>query len=123
MAQRRSEAGWKGVMLLKGRFGPEEADVLAGAIRAFADPVRLRILSVIGAAGGLNVSEILKSVPVSQPTVSHHLKVLSEAGFLDRKKRGTWVFYAPVAASFTALANAFEVPQRTRRSLRAVRAG
>lgn len=65
-------------------------------LKALADPVRLRLLSLVAAhAGGeACVCDLNEAFELSQPTISHHLKVLHEAGLLDRSKRGVWVYYA-----------------------------
>ena len=63
---------------------------------ALADPVRLRLVSLIAssASGEACVCDLNDAFDLSQPTISHHLKVLHEAGVLDRTKRGVWVYYA-----------------------------
>ncbi len=73
----------------------DEADRLAAALKVLADPTRLRLLSLIGAdpAGEACVCNLTEPVGLSQPTVSHHLKVLAEAGLLGREQRGRWVYY------------------------------
>lgn len=73
----------------------DDAEQLAATLKALADPARLRLLSIIAASGGQEacVCDLTAPVGLSQPTVSHHLKVLTEAGFLTRSKRGTWAFY------------------------------
>ena len=71
-----------------------EAAELAGLLRVLADPVRLRLLSLIAMApAGVCACDLVDSVGRSQPTVSHHLKVLTEAGLLERERRGRWVWY------------------------------
>ncbi|HEX5948434.1 MAG TPA: metalloregulator ArsR/SmtB family transcription factor [Actinomycetota bacterium] len=72
-----------------------EAAGLAGALRVVADPARLRLLSLIASRPGAEacVCELTEPLGLAQPTVSHHLRVLHEAGVLDRDKRGRWVFY------------------------------
>ena len=72
------------------------ADDLAVAFAALADPVRLRLISLLATADGGEVCacDLVEPVGRSQPTVSHHLKVLHEVGLLDRSKRGVWVYYA-----------------------------
>jgi ArsR family transcriptional regulator len=72
-----------------------ERDVLASAFSALADPVRLQLLSMIRDAGadGVCVCNLVEPTGKSQPTVSHHLKVLREAGLVHTEKRGTWVWY------------------------------
>jgi ArsR family transcriptional regulator, arsenate/arsenite/antimonite-responsive transcriptional repressor len=71
------------------------ADELATAFKALADPGRLRLLSFIAAQPESEacVCHLIEPMELSQPTVSHHLKVLHEAGLLDRDKRGQWVYY------------------------------
>jgi ArsR family transcriptional regulator len=81
------------------------ADVLAHAFKALADPVRLRLLSIIAAAptGEVCACDLAGPVGKSQPTVSHHLKVLREAGLVASSKRGTWVHYRAVPERLAAL--------------------
>lgn len=72
-----------------------EAESIAPLLKALADPVRLRLLSLVGShgAGEACVCDLNVAFDLSQPTISHHLKVLYEAGLLDRSKRGVWVYY------------------------------
>lgn len=81
--------------VLHARLGKADAEELASAFRAIADPARLRLLSLIAAQpdGEACVCNLLKPLGLSQPTVSHHLKVLFDAGLLGRDKRGSWVYY------------------------------
>lgn len=74
----------------------DQAERIAPLLKAMADPVRLRLLSLVAAhAGGeACVCDLNDAFDLSQPTISHHLKVLHEAGLLDRSKRGTWVYYS-----------------------------
>ena len=83
----------------------EEADLLAGWFKVLADPARLRLLSLIAAEDETCACDLVDPLGVSQPTVSHHLKVLFEAGLVDREKRGRWVFYRPVPESLAILSN------------------
>ncbi|CUR54622.1 Transcriptional regulator, ArsR family [metagenome] len=78
-------------------------------LKAIADPARLRLLSLILSHEGAEacVCDLLPYFELSQPTISHHLKVLHQAGLLDREKRGTWVFYLARPAATAALANLF----------------
>jgi ArsR family transcriptional regulator len=78
-------------------------------LKAIADPARLRLLSLVLSHEGAEacVCDLLPYFDLSQPTISHHLKVLHEAGLLDREKRGTWVFYLARPAAMAALANLF----------------
>jgi ArsR family transcriptional regulator, arsenate/arsenite/antimonite-responsive transcriptional repressor len=81
--------------VLAAPLGEAEAASLAAALRVLADPARLRLLSLIGAHpnGEACVCELTEPLGLSQPTVSHHLKVLTEAGLVGREKRGRWVYY------------------------------
>ncbi|GAB4010056.1 metalloregulator ArsR/SmtB family transcription factor [Nocardioides ultimimeridianus] len=74
----------------------EQAEQVAPLLKAIADPARLRLLSLVAAHenGEACVCDLNEAFDLSQPTISHHLKVLHEAGLLDRSKRGTWVYYA-----------------------------
>jgi ArsR family transcriptional regulator len=76
----------------------EEAEQLATTMKALADPTRLRLLSIVAASEGSEacVCDLIEPVGLSQPTVSHHLKVLTTAGFLERSKRGTWAYFTLV---------------------------
>ncbi|GAA3660267.1 hypothetical protein GCM10022237_20270 [Nocardioides ginsengisoli] len=73
----------------------EAADRIAPLLKALADPVRLRLLSLVAshADGEACVCDLNDAFDLSQPTISHHLKQLHEAGLLDREKRGVWVYY------------------------------
>lgn len=81
--------------LLGSPLSLQEADQVAAAFRILGDPARLRLLSLIAAAPGSEacVCELVEPVGLSQPTVSHHLKVLHEAGLLEREKKQSWVYY------------------------------
>src|SRR5687767_5445690 len=73
----------------------EQAERIAPLVKALADPVRLRLLSIVAshADGEVCVCDLNDAFDLSQPTISHHLKVLHEVGLLDREKRGVWVYY------------------------------
>jgi ArsR family transcriptional regulator, arsenate/arsenite/antimonite-responsive transcriptional repressor len=73
----------------------EQAGQVAPMLKALADPVRLRLMSLIAShpGGEACVCDLNEAFDLSQPTISHHLKVLHEAGLLDRDKRGVWVYY------------------------------
>lgn len=75
-----------------------DAEPLAKAFAALGDPVRLRLFSLIAsqASGEVCACDLVKPLGKSQPTVSHHLKVLFEAGLVEREKRGSWVWYRAV---------------------------
>jgi ArsR family transcriptional regulator len=78
---------------------------MAAKFKALSDPVRLRLLSSVAshAGGEACVCDISAGIEVSQPTVSHHLKVLREAGLLTSQRRGSWVYYAVVPETLAAL--------------------
>jgi ArsR family transcriptional regulator, arsenate/arsenite/antimonite-responsive transcriptional repressor len=73
----------------------EQADLIAPLLKALADPVRLRLMSLIAchAGGEACVCDLNDTFDLSQPTISHHLKVLHDAGLVDRDKRGVWAYY------------------------------
>lgn len=81
--------------LLAGALEPADAEDLAGALRVLADPARLRIISLIQAqpTGEACVCHLTDPLGLSQPTVSHHLKVLLQAGLVERDKRGSWAYF------------------------------
>ncbi len=83
----------------------EDADRTARTLKALADPARLRLLSIIAAheGGEACVCDLTEPVGLSQPTVSHHLKVLTEAGFVTREKRGVWAYFTLVPDAVRAL--------------------
>jgi ArsR family transcriptional regulator len=76
----------------------ERAAVMARRFAVLADPVRLRLLSLLASApsGEVCVCELVETLGRSQPTISHHLKVLSDAGLITGEKRGRWVWYRVV---------------------------
>ena len=84
----------------------EEAVDLARTFKALADPSRVRLLSLVAAheGGEACVCDITGPVGLSQATVSHHLKVLVEAGLLSREQRGTWAFYSVVPGALGRVA-------------------
>jgi ArsR family transcriptional regulator, arsenate/arsenite/antimonite-responsive transcriptional repressor len=81
-----------------------QAEQIAPLLKALADPVRLRLMSLVAShqGGEACVCDLNDAFDLTQPTISHHLKVLHEAGLLDREKRGVWVYYR---ASTQALAS------------------
>lgn len=88
-----------------GPLTPEQAEQVAPLLRALADPVRLRLMSLVASSGGGEacVCDLTGAFDLSQPTISHHLKVLHDAGLLDRDKRGVWVYYRARAESLASL--------------------
>lgn len=104
--------------VLQGRLGQVAAEQIAAAFKALADPARLRLLSFIAAqpSGEACVCHLMKPLDISQPTVSHHLKVLFDAGLLTRDRRGTWVYYRIVPERLAALRDALLLPQEAARA-------
>jgi ArsR family transcriptional regulator len=87
----------------------DQAAQVAPLLKALADPVRLRLMSLVLSHenGEACVCDVTPMFDLSQPTISHHLKVLHEAGLLDRDKRGTWVYYQAKPEAMTAVSALF----------------
>ena len=83
----------------------DDAERIVPLLKALADPVRLRLLSLVASheGGEACVCDLTDAFELSQPTISHHLKVLHEAGLLDREKRGVWVYYRAHTEAMSAL--------------------
>ena len=92
--------------LTRAPLSADQAVTFAAHLKALADPARLRIVSLLAAAeeGEVCVCDLTEPLGLSQPTVSHHLKVLHEAGLVTRRKRSTWVYYAAVPAALESIA-------------------
>jgi ArsR family transcriptional regulator, arsenate/arsenite/antimonite-responsive transcriptional repressor len=91
----------------------ESAADLARMFKALGDPIRLRLLSRITSAvdGEICVCDLTgDDFDVSGPTISHHLKVLREAGLIEGDRRGTWIYYRPVQTNLRQLAALLDVP-------------
>ena len=80
-----------------------DAELLARSFGALADPIRLRMLSIIATAGEVCACDLVEVSGRSQPTVSHHMKILVEAGLVSREKRGLWVWYRVMDPRLDAL--------------------
>ena len=95
--------------LLREPIDEEQAERLSRVLRALADPVRLRLVSLIGAhtGGEACVCELVERFDLSQPTISHHLKLLREAGLITSERRGTWVYYRALPEVLEQLAGLF----------------
>jgi ArsR family transcriptional regulator len=72
----------------------DAADAMASRLKALADPTRLRLFSLVASMPERCACDLTEPLGVSQPTVSHHLKVLTEAGLLLRERRGKWVYFS-----------------------------
>ena len=91
--------------VLEAPLKERDAQQLASAFAALGDPVRLRVQSLIAAEGEICACDLVAPAGKSQPTVSHHLKVLYEAGLVDRDRRGTWMWYRVVPERLEQLRN------------------
>jgi ArsR family transcriptional regulator len=91
--------------LLREPLSRDQATQIAPLLKALADPVRLRLLSLVASYAEQEacVCDLNDAFDLSQPTISHHLKVLHEVGLLDRSKRGVWVYYGVRAEALSAL--------------------
>ena len=98
--------------LLTTPLAPGEAAELARVFKALGDPVRLQLLSMIAsrAGGEVCVCDLTPAFELSQPTISHHLKLLREAGLIDGQRRGTWVYYRLVPETTDRLASILTRP-------------
>jgi ArsR family transcriptional regulator len=97
------------VPLTAAPLSEEDASRLAGVLKAVADPTRLRLLSLIASSpeGEVCVCDLTAPLGLSQPTISHHLKVLLDVGLVSRDKRGVWAYYAAVPGALQAVASLF----------------
>jgi len=93
--------------LLRDPITASQAADLARILKALADPTRLRLVSMVAAhqGGEACVCDLTDPLGLTQPTISHHLKILLDAGILTRDKRGKWSYYALVPAALEALAS------------------
>jgi ArsR family transcriptional regulator, arsenate/arsenite/antimonite-responsive transcriptional repressor len=87
----------------------DQAEDLAAAFAALSDPVRLRLLSLVADAGELCSCNLEEPLGKSQPTISHHTKVLAEAGLIRGEKRGRWVWWQIVPERLDAVRNSLAV--------------
>jgi ArsR family transcriptional regulator, arsenate/arsenite/antimonite-responsive transcriptional repressor len=96
--------------ILRERLDPDDAALLASRFRALGDPARLRMLSLIAERGEVCACELVGVIDLAQPTLSHHLKVLHDAGLLHRERRGRWVHYRVRAEAVDDLRGALATP-------------
>ncbi|MCX5406643.1 metalloregulator ArsR/SmtB family transcription factor [Streptomyces sp. NBC_00335] len=96
--------------VLAGPLTPEAADDLAAALKVVADSTRLRLLGLIRTqpGGEACTCDLTEPLGLTQPTVTHHLKVLFEAGFLERERRGRQTYYRIAPGSMTVLCQALD---------------
>ncbi|GAA2814045.1 ArsR/SmtB family transcription factor [Kribbella solani] len=91
---------------------PQAAGEGAAVFKALSDPIRLRLMSIIASAGEqVCVCDITPHFEVSGPTISHHLRVLREAGLVDCERRGTWVYYWPIPQRLKWISELLSVPE------------
>lgn len=88
----------------------EAREDLASRFKALADPARVAIVNRLAGAGEVCVCAFVDELDLSQPTVSHHLRVLREAGLVEADRRGTWAYYRLVPEAIGALAGALGAP-------------
>lgn len=98
--------------LTRAPLSVEEATGLAGVLKAIADPARLRVLSLLAAQDGACVCDLTEPLGLAQPTVSHHLKTLTDAGLLHREKRGVWAYYSLVPGALDDVARVLTTTAR-----------
>ena len=108
------------VPLVRDPLTAEQATSVAGLFKALSAPVRLRLLSLIAshAGGEACVCDLTPAFDVSEPTISHHLKVLREAGLVSSERRASWVYYRLVPEALTGLSDLLDatgVPAGTNR--------
>src|ERR671929_2437499 len=84
-------------------LAPAERDELAARFKALADPTRVAIVNRLAAADECCVCDLTGAFALSQPTISHHLKILREAGLVDSTRRGTWAYYRLVPGAIDRL--------------------
>ncbi|MFG2598425.1 ArsR/SmtB family transcription factor [Streptomyces sp. NPDC048462] len=101
--------------LLTAPLDEARAETLAKVFKALGDPVRLRLLSMIAsrAGGEICVCDLTPAFELSQPTISHHLKLLKQAGLIDSERRGTWVYYRLLPETTDQLAAVLTRPAGT----------
>lgn len=96
----------KSIPLTKRPVSDDVAGNLASVFAALADPVRLRLFDLVQRAGksGVCSCDLVEPLERSQPTISHHLKVLREAGLVESRREGTWLWYSVVPSALEAAA-------------------
>lgn len=98
------------VPLTAGPLDPAHAEAMARRFAALADPVRLRLLSMVVAAGEVCACDLVEPLGKAQPTISHHTRVLAEAGLIVGEKRGRWVWWRLVPEHLDELRRALAAP-------------
>jgi ArsR family transcriptional regulator len=88
----------------------DAAEALAGTFKALADPTRVAIVNRLTTAEAVCVCDLTAAFELSQPTISHHLRILRNAGLVEAERRGTWAFYRLVPDAIDALRAVFGEP-------------
>lgn len=98
-------SGWR-IPLTREIIAPADAEELARSLKAISDPARLRLISMVAAHENAEacVCDLTEPLGLSQGTVSHHLRILVDAGIFSRDKRGTWAYYRLVPGALDSLA-------------------
>jgi DNA-binding transcriptional ArsR family regulator len=91
-------------------LSPEAAEVLAGVFKALADPTRVAIVSRLASGEKCCVCDLTSAFELSQPTISHHLRILREAGLVEAERRGTFAYYWLVPEATERLRAVFQPP-------------
>jgi ArsR family transcriptional regulator len=110
MAGRQPDAAGCCPPVLEAPLGESDATELAQAFAALADPIRLRLLNLVATAGEVCSCELMAPLGRSQPTVSHHTKVLADAGLITGEKRGRWVWWSIVPERVAEVRDALASP-------------
>lgn len=97
---------------IAGGLAHAEATELAGLFKALADPARLMIVSMLANADEVCVCDLTEPLGLSQPTVSHHIKQLREAGFITSERRGKWIYHRLAPERLDAVRQAIAIPER-----------
>ncbi|MEB3337895.1 MAG: metalloregulator ArsR/SmtB family transcription factor [Leptolyngbyaceae bacterium] len=100
--------------LLTGHLTAEAADQVAALFRVLGEPARLQLLNFLASRPNAEACacHLIEPLGLSQPTVSHHLKVMYEAGLLEKERRGNWIYYRLVPERLDALRSALTIPQQ-----------
>ncbi|BEK88932.1 ArsR/SmtB family transcription factor [Nocardia seriolae] len=108
-----SEPGCEVTSMVREPLTAEAAARMSVMFKALSDPVRLRLLSMVASHAGQEacVCDLSSGFDVSQPTISHHLKVLREAGLLSSERRGSWVYYRVEPAALQQLSHLLDAPE------------
>jgi ArsR family transcriptional regulator len=112
--ERRREAIVCCVPLAAPSLSDDEADATATLFRALGDPARVRLINILATSGTVCVCDLQAPLGLSQPTVSHHLKKLADAGLIEREQRGRWAYYSIAPEAMERLAGLFDLTKGAR---------